>query len=397
MQTLLKTPVRLLDLGPSLLSEEALNHQAQAQAKADMGACRAALREGSYTFFAASLMLPRAIREPASALYAFCRLADDAVDEEAGGSGAKHAAVGRLRARLDAAYSGCAQPLAADRALAAVVAQFDIPRALPEALLEGFDWDAAGRRYETMEDLYDYAARVAATVGAMMALVMGVRTADGLARACDLGVAMQLSNIARDVGEDARAGRMYLPLEWLREAGVDPDAWLKEPAFTPAIASVVQRLLRAADVLYERADSGVAQLPLACRPGINAARFLYAEIGHEVERLGLDSLSQRAVVSRRRKAWLLVRSFGSIGFAKVLPCRANLRATRFLIEAATSAASALNATPVTPEVAGMSWWRFNNRVEDRAVWVINLFERLEQQEHDDHLMPRTLSRVAASN
>jgi 15-cis-phytoene synthase len=302
-----------------------------------------------------------------------------------------------MRARLDAAYSGCAQPVAADRALAAVVAKFDIPRALPEALLEGFDWDAAGRRYETMEDLYDYAARVAATVGAMMALVMGVRTADGLARACDLGVAMQLSNIARDVGEDARAGRIYLPLAWLREAGVDPDAWLKRPDFDPAIASVVQRLLRAADVLYGRAASGVAQLPLACRPGINAARFLYAEIGHELERLGLDSLSQRAVVSRRRKVWLLVRSFGSIGFSKAVPSITHLRATRFLIEAATSAASPLHASSATPVAAGMSWWRFNHRVEDRAVWVINLFERLEQQEHDDHLMPRTLSRVAASN
>ncbi len=99
-----------------------------------------------------------------------------------------------------------------------------------DALLEGFAWDAAGRRYDTLDDLLDYAARVAGAVGAMMAVLMGVRDPALLARACDLGVAMQLTNIARDVGEDARAGRLYLPLAWLREAGIDPDAFLADPA-----------------------------------------------------------------------------------------------------------------------------------------------------------------------
>ena len=98
-----------------------------------------------------------------------------------------------------------------------------IPRALPEALLEGFAWDAAGRRYETLDEVEHYAARVAGCVGAMMTLVMGRRDPAILARACDLGVAMQLTNICRDVGEDARAGRLYLPLAWLRDNGIDPD------------------------------------------------------------------------------------------------------------------------------------------------------------------------------
>ena len=89
------------------------------------------------------------------------------------------------------------------------------------------------RRYETLQDLDAYAARVAGSVGAMMTLVMGQRAPEIVARACDLGVAMQLTNIARDVGEDARAGRLYLPLQWLREAGIDPDAWLAKPVFTP--------------------------------------------------------------------------------------------------------------------------------------------------------------------
>ncbi len=107
-----------------------------------------------------------------------------------------------------------------------------MPRELPEALLEGFEWDLVGRRYETLEELQAYAARVAGSVGAMMAVLMGARSAAVLARACDLGVAMQLTNIARDVGEDARQGRLYLPLAWLREAGIDPERLARSARFS---------------------------------------------------------------------------------------------------------------------------------------------------------------------
>jgi phytoene synthase len=361
---------------PSFLTAQAPHSPAplSPEQAADMAACRASLREGSYTFYAASLVLPRAVREPASALYAFCRQADDTVDCATEGSAGKRAAVQRLRARLDRAYGGQAQAAACDRALAAVVAHFNLPRALPEALIEGFAWDAEGRRYETLEALMDYAARVAGSVGAMMAVVMGVRTPEGLARACDLGVAMQLSNIARDVGEDARMGRLYLPLAWLREAGIEPDAWLVRPVFNPAIAAVVQRLLRAADMLYARAGAGVALLPLACRPGINAARYLYAQIGHEVARRGLDSVSQRARVSRARKAVWLLRAVLALWPARhgaPPPC---LPANRFLVEAVSRAGAA------APAPRGVPWWRPDQRLAARAVWVIDLFEKLERME-----------------
>jgi 15-cis-phytoene synthase len=139
------------------------------------------------------------------------------------------------------AYRGTPLPLPADRAFAETVARFDIPRAIPAALLEGLAWDAESRRYATLADLHAYAARVAGTVGVMMALVMGVREPAALARACDLGAAMQLTNIARDIGEDARAGRLYLPLEWLAEAGIDADAFLADPRFTPALGGVKRR------------------------------------------------------------------------------------------------------------------------------------------------------------
>ena len=350
------------------------------QAVNDMAECRAALREGSYTFFAASLLLPKAVREPASALYAFCRLADDAVDNAAQAASDKHAAVAGLRARLDAAYSGQAalpQAAAADRALAAVVSHFEIPRTLLEALLEGFEWDADGRQYESLDDLQAYAARVAGTVGAMMAVLMGVRSAEGLARACDLGVAMQLSNIARDVGEDARLGRLYLPKQWLREAGVDPQTWLAEPTFNPGVASVVQRLLDVAQGLYNQVGAGVAQLPLACRPGINAARFLYAEIGHEVARRGLDSISQRAVVPRARKVWLLAGALINLipqQSTQAAPC---LAANQFLVDAASVPG---DVETLAHSAGETPWWQINQRMANRAVWVIELFERLERQE-----------------
>ena len=330
---------------------------------ADLAACRASLRSGSKTFLAASFLLPRGVHEPASALYAFCRLADDAVDA----TGERHDAVGRLRERLRLAYAGTPQDDPADRALALVVARHGIPAALFDALLEGFEWDLHERRYDTIEALHDYAARVAGTVGAMMALLMGVRTPEGLARACDLGVAMQLSNIARDVGEDARMGRLYLPRHWMIEAGIDPDAWLARPVFSPALGAVVRRLLDAADVLYRRVDAGVARLPLACRPGINAARFMYAAIGHEVARRGLDSVSARARVPGARKAWLLLRSVAQIAPAASSRPAPPLPANRFLVDAAVAAAPRLEAAP-------------RRGFGERIVWAAELFARLEQRD-----------------
>jgi phytoene synthase len=338
-----------------------------------LAACRELLRGGSRTFFAASLLLPPSVREPASALYAFCRLADDAVDLE----GDRAAALAQLRERLERAYEGRPLPFASDRALADVVARFAIPRELPEALLEGFEWDAEGRRYDDLSGLYAYAARVAGTVGAMMALLMGVRAPEVLARACDLGVAMQLTNIARDVGEDARAGRLYLPLEWLAEAGIDPERFLARPVFDDALGSVIQRLLRAADALYRRSAAGIAQLPLACRPGMQAARLLYAEIGRQVERHGLDSVSRRAVVPRSRKAWRLA---GAI-VAALLPESAEpapaLTETRFLVEAVADIAtpSRQRGRLVPSEIA---WWNLSERI----AWVIELFEELERRRED---------------
>jgi phytoene synthase len=327
--------------------------------------CRELMRGGSKTFFAASLLLPARVRGPARALYAFCRLADDEIDE---GADSRAAVVG-LQRRLDDIYEGQPQALGVDAALAAVVHRHQMPRELLDALIEGFFWDTTARSYETLQDVQDYGARVAGTVGAMMAVIMGVRGEAAMARACDLGVAMQLTNIARDVGEDARNARLYLPRQWLREAGVDVHAWMQAPVFCARIASVVQRLLQAADALYAKADHGIAELPRDCRPAIHAARLVYAEIGREIERLGFNSVAHRAMVSKQRKLALLARASGAAVLAPAAPRRSLpvLHAVQFLVDAAS----------VTAPVDGANSRSF----DERMGWVIGLTERqaLQQQ------------------
>jgi phytoene synthase len=309
-------------------------------ARADLDACREAIRTGSRSFHAASLLLPARVREPALALYAFCRLADDAVDEtDERHGGSKAAAVLRLGERLDAVYAGRPFDAPADRAFARVVARFDMPRALPEALLEGLAWDAQGRRYATLSELRAYSSRVASAVGAMMCVLMEVREGDALARACDLGVAMQLTNIARDVGEDARAGRLYLPTDWFAEAGLDPRAFLAAPRPVPEIRAMTHRLLREADRLYWRSESGVRLLPLSARPGILAARHVYDGIGGAVRRAGCDSITARAQTGPARKVGWLTLSAVQAGLISLLPRSsvshaAPLDETAYLVSAA---------------------------------------------------------------
>ncbi len=326
---------------------------------ADLDACRALLRRHARSFHAASMLLPQRVRDPASVLYGFCRIADDSVDAPAPGAD-RGAAVADLRDRLDRACRGTPRASPIDRALAAVLARHEIPRLLPERLLEGLEWDARGLRYETLADLHDYAARVAGAVGAMMALLMGVRSASGLARACDLGVAMQLSNIARDVAEDAGMGRIYLPLAWMREAGLDPDRWLAQPVYSDALGGVVARLLVEADALYERAAAGVVELPLACRPGINAARLLYAAIGHAVARDAALAMQRRTVVPAGQRTWLLARALATPWPSSRARHAPPLPANEALVRAAAGDA---------------------RRTAGGIGFVVDLFLRLEQRDH----------------
>jgi phytoene synthase len=322
------------------------------------------IRTGSRSFYAASLLLPEHVRSGAYALYAFCRLSDDSVDVDHGGE----AAVERLTARLDAIYAGAPANGPVDRALADAVERHAIPRAPFDALLEGLAWDAAGRGCESLADVHAYAARVAGAVGVMMTVLMGARTAEMVARATDLGVAMQLTNIARDVGEDARAGRLYLPRSWMRDAGIDPDAWLAQPTFNPVIAGLVERLLEHAEGLYTKADAGIAALPSSVRPAIYAARLLYAEIGTELSRRGCDSISQRTIVGSGRKLQLVARGLArrwtppspTLLHAPALP------QTQYLVDAVAADQDA--EAQIMPRGVGQD-----------VRWVMDLFAALDER------------------
>jgi phytoene synthase len=296
------------------------------------------LRAGSKSFHLASRLLPARVRGPTLALYAFCRHADDAVDDASSARDAR-SAVDSLRKRIDRVYEGRGTDALVERAFSRVVERFAIPRAIPDALVEGMEWDARGRTYETASEVREYGVRVAGTVGLMMTMVMGKREPEVLARACDLGVAMQLTNIARDVGEDARRGRLYLPGEWLLDAGVDRDQLLAAPAATDAVRAVVARLLAEADVLYARADAGIPHLPADCRTSIRAARLVYAAIGDRIRLAGFDSVSRRAVVPLHHKLWLVLRAFtGRAPRPRALDGEASAEASR-LLEAVSAGAS----------------------------------------------------------
>jgi phytoene synthase len=328
------------------------------------------LRVGSKSFSSASRLLPVQVRDAATALYAFCREADDAVDVHEGGVGA----VEGLQDRLDRIYAGRPKDSAVDRALSRVVANYQLPRLLFDALIEGFAWDAQGRRYQTLAELENYAARVAGTIGAMMALLMGVRDASAVARACDLGVAMQLTNIARDVGEDARSGRIYLPLKWMTYAGIDPDRWLANPQMSDGLRMVINDLLCEADYLYASVESGVAELPRSCQAGINAARFIYADIGRVVRGNGCDSVSKRAYVPKSRKVALLLKSFAVTARQNRETKVSRRLATDYLVQSVVASRADFSAQMRVAPVQ-IPWWR----IKSRALWLIDLFERIERR------------------
>ena len=182
----------------------------------DLKECKLLIKEGSHSFYAASKLLPKYVRDPAIVLYAFCRIADDVVDQE---SKLKNP-IQDLRNRLDLVYNAKPRNCSTDRAFAALVKSYELPKELPLALIEGLKWDQDGRRFKNLSELYSYCARVASSVGVMMCILMNVRDEDALARACDLGIAMQLTNIARDIGEDARNNRIYIPTDWMKRNGI---------------------------------------------------------------------------------------------------------------------------------------------------------------------------------
>ena len=268
---------------------------------------REMIRAGSKSFAGAARLLPRGTRESVYQLYAWCRYCDDCIDLQDLGQGAPTADVAEARDRLERLQRETSRALDGETvgepvfvALQRVVERHEIPHRHPFELLEGFAMDVDERQYHTLDDLLSYCYHVAGVVGVMMAYVMGAEGKDTLDRAADLGIALQLTNIARDVMDDASAGRVYLPRNWLTEVGVPVDE-IEQRRHRGAVHDVVRRMLAEADCYYRSASVGVARLPLRAAWSIATARGVYRDIGNLVVRQGEAAWDQRVYVSKPRK------------------------------------------------------------------------------------------------
>lgn len=286
-----------------------------------LGHATRTIEAGSKSFAAAAKLFDPPTRRGVLMLYAWCRHCDDVVDGQELGFNAAPQAQAEAAAKLEGlreqtrrAYAGETMPDPAFAAFQEVALRATgVPRIAPRFAfdhLAGFAMDVEEARYETIEDTLRYCYHVAGVVGLMMASIMGVRDAQVaqpqlLDRACDLGLAFQLTNIARDIVEDAQAGRCYLPSQWLREAGIPPDE-VALPRHRAALAKVAARLVDHAEPYYGSALEGIAGLPLRSAWAIATARKVYREIGIVVKRRGVHAWDERAGTSKATKLRLLV-------------------------------------------------------------------------------------------
>jgi len=273
---------------------------------------RETIRKGSKSFAAAAALFDAETRADAEMLYAWCRHCDDVIDGQELGHGMATPDAATANQRLTALYAKTRSALAGEptndpdfAAFQRVALRRHIPESFATQLLDGFAMDVMARRYETLEDTLDYCWHVAGVVGVMMALVMGVEPDDlpTLRRAQDLGLAFQLTNIARDVTEDAANERIYLPAAWLAEAGISENE-ITARKHREALFEVTQRLLAAAEPYYASALAGLPSLPFRSAWAIAAARGVYRQIGVIVEQRGPAAWDSRASASTPMKAWL---------------------------------------------------------------------------------------------
>jgi phytoene synthase len=270
-----------------------------------------AIRHGSKSFHMASRLFDRETRERAWLLYCWCRHCDDVCDGQSLGFAAAPAPAADSVQDLEF-LTGCV--LAGERtgllpfdALAVLLEECPVPRRYILDHVRGFALDAEGWRPRDEADLLRYCYHVAGAVGCMMAVVMGVppEEEETLARASDLGIAFQLSNIARDLRDDHEAGRCYLPAEWIELHGLDRRDPLR-PDRRDALVAVAGRLTSLALRYEASAHAGVAKLPFRARWAVLAAARVYGAIGRRVTSLGAAAWETRVIVPRREKLSFLL-------------------------------------------------------------------------------------------
>lgn len=276
-----------------------------------VAAARESIARGSKSFAMASKLFDPRTRERAWLLYAWCRACDDIVDGQDHGHGARHVADAERRVALieQATAAALRGEVVGDMpfdALRVVAAETGLPGRFAHDLVAGFRLDAEEWRPRSEDDLYRYCYHVAGAVGCMMAVVMGVDPGDEdtLDRACDLGLAFQLANIARDIEEDDRVGRCYLPEEWLVEMDIPPGQHMKPP-FRDRLVVLARRLAERAALHEASARVGAAKLPPRARWAVLAATGIYGDIAREVAARGAHAWDHRATSSKAAKlAWV---------------------------------------------------------------------------------------------
>ena len=268
---------------------------------------RLIIKSGSKSFATAAKLFNEETRDNAYMLYAWCRHCDDVIDNQELGfnSQPQDAEVTRrvldqLKEKTQAAIDNKPSDDPIFEGLRYVLKANEIPGRYPLELLEGFAMDAAEHQYKSFDETLQYCYYVAGVVGLMMAYVMGARDEAALQRATDLGIAFQLTNISRDVREDALIGRVYLPEDWLAAAGIPPQE-LSNPEYSAALIKVVERLLNEADRYYASADQGLRALGFRSAWAVASARGVYKAIGDKVRQRGVSALDERVVVRKRRK------------------------------------------------------------------------------------------------
>jgi phytoene synthase len=285
--------------------------------------CRASIAQHSRSFSLASRLFPSSLRDDAAVVYAFCRRADDAIDLAL--PGAERRALGRLFSELFDVYDSEVKDDAVLSAFREVALRRQIPRRYPELLLEGMAMDVNGETYPDYDALLGYCFRVAGSVGLMMSHVMGVRDPRALRHAAHLGMAMQLTNVCRDVLEDWERGRLYLPDSLLREHGAaDLRRKLGADGLRTArapVARVIRALLSRADALYRSGDDGIPYLSFRAALATRTARLVYRDIGRVLIERGCDPFAPRAVVSTPRKLGLALSAVTTCASGLVRPFR----------------------------------------------------------------------------
>lgn len=290
------------------------------EVRAALERCRWMIRKGSKSFSLAAKLFDSDTRDAAFFLYGWCRYCDDQVDD-AGKTASQDELAKRIKALKEdtaTAFSFAQQREPVFVALQYIVHRYGIPAHYALELIEGMAMDARGTRYNSLKELLLYCYRVAGTVGLMMSHVMGLRDETALKHAADLGIGMQLTNIARDIIEDAAIGRIYLPLSWLQEAQI-PAAEVAAPEYREKLAMLSLRLLREADRYYRSGDAGLWYLSFRSACAVSAARQVYAEIGSLLLRKGARAWDQRTYVTGSLKVWVVMR--GVLSLLRSVPGR----------------------------------------------------------------------------